>query len=97
MDDHSAEDQDRQEMVHEARDKELAQATVEGRAYVVALDASRTKSAEQARASGKSLLMWCAQRTTVENILPDGIAPPEARTAEHMQLILELGELAGTR
>jgi hypothetical protein len=38
--DHSPEDQDRQEMVHEARDKELAQATVEGRVYVVALDAS---------------------------------------------------------
>jgi hypothetical protein len=31
MEDHSVEDQYRQEMVHEARDKELAQAAVEGR------------------------------------------------------------------
>jgi hypothetical protein len=70
MEDHSTEDQDRQEMVHvhEARDKELAQAAVEGRVYVVALDASKIKSAEQARTSGKAILLWCAQRTTVEKI-----------------------------
>ena len=85
MEDHGIEDQDRQEMVHEARDKELAQATVEGRVYVVALDASRIKSAEQAQASGKTLLLWCAQRTTVEKILPDDMVAPEQRTPEHLQ------------
>jgi hypothetical protein len=85
MEDRSAEDQDRQEMLHEARDKELAQATVEGRAYVVALDASRIKSAEQARASGKALLLWCAQRTTVEKILPDDMVAPEQRTPDHLR------------
>ena len=57
MEDHGIEDQDRQEMVHEARDKELAQATVEGRAYVVSLDSTRIKSVEQARTSGKTILM----------------------------------------
>jgi hypothetical protein len=43
--------------VHEARDKELAKATVEGRAFVVSLHSSMTKSAEQARAFGKTLLL----------------------------------------
>jgi hypothetical protein len=36
MEDHAPlRDQDRQEMAHEARDKELAKATVEGSAFVV--------------------------------------------------------------
>ena len=86
---HGVKDQDRQEVVHEARDKELTQATVEGRVFVVALDANRAKSAEQARSPGKTLLLWCAQRSTVEKILPDGMVSPETRTAEHLQLILE--------
>jgi hypothetical protein len=50
MEDHTFRDQDRQELVHEARDKELAKATVEGRAFVVPLHSSMTKPAEQARA-----------------------------------------------
>jgi hypothetical protein len=98
MEEHGAKDQDRQEPVHEARDKELMQAAVEGRVFVVALDANRVKSAEQARSSGKTLLLWCAQRSSVKKILPEGMVPPEARTAEHMQLILgswlEHGELS---
>jgi hypothetical protein len=97
MEEHGAKNQDRQEMVHEARDKELTQATVEGRVYVVALDASRIKSAEQARASGKTLLLWCTQHSTVEKIWPDGMVAPEQRTPDHLQDILgswlEHGEL----
>jgi hypothetical protein len=98
MEEHGVKDQDRQELVHDARDKELMQATVEGRVFVVALDANRAKSAEQARPSGEALLLlWCAQRSTAEKILPDGMVSPETRTAEHLQLILgcwlEHGEL----
>jgi hypothetical protein len=65
MEDHTPRDQDRQEMVHEARDQELAKDTVEGRAFVVSLHSSMTKSAEQARAFGKALLLWCAQHSAV--------------------------------
>jgi hypothetical protein len=50
MEDHTTKDQDRQEMAHEARDKELAKATVEGRVFVVTLHSRQTRSAEQARA-----------------------------------------------
>jgi hypothetical protein len=89
MEEHTVADKDRQELVHEARDKELAQATVEGRVYVVSANASKVKSAEQARAFGKTLLLWCAQRSTVENILPDGMVAPEQRTSEQLQDILE--------
>jgi hypothetical protein len=56
--------------VHQARDKALAQATVEGRGYVVTADPHRVKSADQAKALGKSLLWWCAQRSAVEKVLP---------------------------
>jgi hypothetical protein len=89
MEDHTAADQDRQELVHEARDKELAQATVEGRVYVVALGANMIKSAEQARTFGKTLLLWCAQRSTLKNILPEGMVAPGCRTPEQLQDILE--------
>jgi hypothetical protein len=57
MEDHSTADTDRQDLVREARNKELAQATVEGRVYVVSLDSTRIKSVEQARTSGKTILM----------------------------------------
>jgi hypothetical protein len=71
MEDHTPRDQDRQEVIHEACDKELAKATVEGRVFVVSLHSSiMTKSAEQARAFGKTLLLWCAQRSTESRILP---------------------------
>ena len=89
MEDHTAEDLTRQEMVHEARDKELAKATVEGRVYVVTLLAEQTRSAEQARAFGKTLLMWCAQRSTESKILPENTVPPETRTTEQKQEIVE--------
>jgi hypothetical protein len=89
MEDHTLRDQDRQEMVHEARDKELAKATVEGRVFVVSLHSSMTKSAEQARAFGKALLLWCAQRSTESRILPDGMVAPEERTTEQLQEIVE--------
>jgi hypothetical protein len=56
--------------VHQARDKALAQATVEGRGYVVTADPHRVKSADQAKALGRSLLWWCAQRSAVEKVLP---------------------------
>jgi hypothetical protein len=87
MEDHTLRDQDIQEVVciHEARDKELAKATVEGRVSVVSLHSSMTKSAEQARAFGKTLLLWCAQRSTESRILPDGMVAPEERTTEHLQ------------
>ena len=84
-------------MVHEARNKDLAQATaVEGRVYVVLLDADRVKSAEQARAAGKAILMWCAGRETETQILPDGMVKPELRTPKHLQE-RDLGVLAGAR
>jgi hypothetical protein len=90
MEDHSVADTDRQDLVREARNKELAQAAVEGRVYVVSLDSARIKSAEQARTSGKAMLMcWCAQRTTEVRILPDGMVAPGRRTPEHLQEILE--------
>jgi hypothetical protein len=88
IEDHSVADTDRQELVREARSKDLAQATVEGRVYVVILDADRAKSAEQARASGKAILMRCAARATETQILPDGMVKPELRTPEHLQEIL---------
>jgi hypothetical protein len=56
---------------------------------VVALESTRIKSAEQARTSGKAILMWCAQRTTEVRILPDGMVAPGRRTPEHMQEVLE--------
>ena len=65
--------------------KDLAQATVEGRVYVVTLLAKQTRSAEQARAFGKTLLMWCAQQSTETKILPENTVPPEARTKEQQQ------------
>ena len=71
MEDHGVEDSNRQEVVHEARDKELSKATADGRVYVVTLHAQQTRSAEQARAFGKALLMWCAQRSTETKILPE--------------------------
>jgi hypothetical protein len=90
MEDHTPRDQDRQEVIHEACDKELAKATVEGRVFVVSLHSSiMTKSAEQARAFGKTLLLWCAQRSTESRILPDGMVAPEERTTEHLQDIVE--------
>jgi hypothetical protein len=88
MEDHAVEDSTRQDMVciHEARDKELAaKATNEGRVYVVTLLAKQTRSAEQARAFGKTLLMWCAQQSTETKILPENTVPPEARTKEQQQ------------
>jgi hypothetical protein len=96
MEDHALRDQDRQEMVHEARDRELAKATVGGRAFVVSLHSSMTKSAEQARAFGKTPLLWCAQRSTESRILPDGMVAPEERTTEHLHDIAR-GVLAATR
>jgi hypothetical protein len=89
MEDHSVADTDRQELVREARNKDLAQATVEGRVYVVTLDPTRVKSAEQARVSGKAILLRCAARATESQILPDGMVRPELRTPEHLQEILE--------
>ena len=89
MEDHSVADTDRQELVREARQKDLAQATTEGRVYVVLLDADRVKSAEQARAAGKAILMRCAARETETQILPDGMVKPDLRTPEHLQEILE--------
>jgi hypothetical protein len=100
MEDHTIRDQDRQEMVHEARDKELATATVEGRVFVVTLHSRQTRSAEHARAFGKTLLLllWCAQRSTESKILPDNMVAPEARTTEQQQEIvgcwLQHGELS---
>ena len=98
MEDHGVEDSNRQEMVHEARDKELEKAAVEGSVYVVTLLAEQTRSAEQARAFGKTLLMWCAQRSTESKILPENTVPPEARTTEQQQEIvgcwLQHGELS---
>jgi hypothetical protein len=91
MEDHSVADTDRQELVREARNKDLAQATVEGRVYVVMLDSTRVKSAEQARTSGKAILLWCAARATESQILPDGMVKPELRTPEHLQEILSVG------
>jgi hypothetical protein len=89
MEDHTYEDQERQTLVHEARDKDLAQAAVEGRVYVVTADAHRVKSADQARAFGKGpLLLWCAQRSTVEKVLPGDMVAPELRTSEHLQEIM---------
>jgi hypothetical protein len=49
------------------------------------------KSVEQARTFGKTLLLWCAQRATVEKILPDGMGAPQRRTLESW---LEHGELS---
>jgi hypothetical protein len=57
--------------------------------HVVVLDSTRVKSAEQARTSGKSILLWCAARATELQILPDGMVKPELRTPEHLQDILE--------
>jgi hypothetical protein len=56
---------------------------------VVTLHSGQTRSAEQARAFGKALLMWCAQRSTESKILPDNMVPPEARTTEQKQEIVE--------
>jgi hypothetical protein len=53
---------------------------------VVSLDSTRIKSAEQARTSGKTMLLWCAPEV---RILPDGMVAPERRTPEHLQEILE--------
>jgi hypothetical protein len=89
MEDHAVEDSTRQDMVHEARDKELAKATNEGRVYMVTLLAKQTRSVEQARAFGKTMLMWCAQRSTETKILPENTVPPEARTKEQQQEIVE--------
>jgi hypothetical protein len=89
MEEHSVADSDRNELVREARQKDLAQATTEGRVYVAVLDADRVKSAEQARAAGKAILMWCAGRETETQILPDGMVRPDLRTPEHLQEILE--------
>jgi hypothetical protein len=99
MEDHTPRDQDRQEMAHEARDRELAKATVEGGVFMVlCLHSSMTKSAEQARAFGKALLLWCAQRSTESRILPDSMVAPEERTTEQLQEIagcwLQHGELS---
>ena len=58
---------------------------------MVALDANMIKSAEQAKTFGKTLLLWCAQRATVEKILPDGMGAPQRRTLESW---LEHGELS---
>ena len=54
MEEHSVADTDRQELVREARQKDLAQATTEGRVYVAILDADRVKSAEQVGRRGRS-------------------------------------------
>jgi hypothetical protein len=35
------------------------------------------------------MLMWCAQRSTETKILPESTAPPEARTKEQQQEIVE--------
>jgi hypothetical protein len=82
MEGHTYEEKQRQRLVHDARDKALEKATVEGRVYVVTANATRVKSAEQARTLGKSLLPWCAQRTTVEKVLPEDMVAPEMRTVE---------------
>jgi hypothetical protein len=84
VEDHTTEDQERQILVHEARDKELAQAAVEGRLCVVTANADKVKSADQARAFGWTLLLWCAQRSTVEKTLLDDMVAPELRTPEHL-------------
>jgi hypothetical protein len=89
MEEHGVEDSHRQGMVHEARDMELAKATTEGRVYVVALHGQQTRSAEQARAFGKTLLMWCAQQSTETTILPENTVPPEAREKDQQQEIVE--------
>jgi hypothetical protein len=47
------------------------------------------KSADQAKALGKDLLIWCAQRTAVEKVLPDEMVAPELRTVEHLQDIVD--------
>jgi hypothetical protein len=49
-----------------------------------------------AKALGKSLLLWCAQRSAVEKVLPDEMVAPELRTAEHLQDIVDR-QLTGAR
>ena len=100
MEDHSVADTDRQELVREARNKDLAQAAVEGRVYLVALDPDRVKSAEQARAPGKAILLWCAARAVRGAC--DGVADSTGRHGEtgdsHAGTPAgDLGVLAGTR
>jgi hypothetical protein len=95
MEDHGVADTDRHELVREARSKDLAQATVEGRVYVVMLDSTRVKSAEQARTSGKAILLWCAARTSGKADSTGGHGETGASHAETPAGYL--GELAGTR
>jgi hypothetical protein len=39
---------------------------------------------------GKALLLWCAQRKTVGNILPDDMVAPEQRTPDHLRFSVSL-------
>ena len=56
---------------------------------MVTASSHRVKSADQAKALGKDLLIWCAQRTSVEKVLPDEMVAPELRTVEHLQDIVD--------
>jgi hypothetical protein len=56
---------------------------------VVAADPHRVKSADQAKVLGKSLLLWCAQRSAVERVLPEEEVAPEFRAPEHLQDTVE--------
>jgi hypothetical protein len=91
MEDHSVADTDRQELVREARSKDLAQATVEGRVYVVMLDSATgsNRRSRHGRRERPPILLWCAARATELQILPEGMVKPELRTPKHLQDILE--------
>ena len=68
-------------VVGEARRVELAESAAVGRVYVVMGEPSKILNAHEATTLGMDILLWRAQEDTRKEILPDGIAAPEARSA----------------
>ena len=94
----SAEREEFQELVGDARKVELAENAAVGRVYVVMGEPSNILTAHEASTLGMDILLWRAQEETRKEILPDGMAAPEARTAEDLQRVVEtwlqFGELS---
>jgi hypothetical protein len=84
----SAEREDFQEMVGEAR-VELEESAAVGRVYVVMGEPSKILNAHEATTLDMVILLWRAQEETRNEILPDGIAVPEARSTEDLKRIVE--------
>ena len=85
----SAEREDFQEMVGEARKAELAENAAVGRVYVVMGEPRKIINAHEASTLGMDILLWRAQETTRKEILPDDIAEPEKRTLKDLKRIVE--------